>query len=274
MNTGINENPQAAKLTLELPKASGRQRLERLGISIVVLAAFIWAAKGAELYKFAELVTSWANMVDYGAGFLHPDFIDWKDFVAQMVVTLHMALWGTGLALIGAIPCGLLCSANITSPALYVPLRRVMDALRSINELIFAMLFVSAVGLGPFAGVLALFLHTLGVLAKLFSEAVEAIAPGPVEGIRATGASRVAEIVFGVLPQVLPLWISYTLYRFESNVRSATVVGMIGAGGIGFLLLDAIRSFEYGRTAAIMLIVVGVVVMLDIVSSRMRHALI
>ena len=113
----------------------------------------------------------------------------------------------------------------------YQPVRRVLDAFRAINEMVFAMLFVVAVGLGPFAGVLALWIHTSGTLAKLFSEAVEAIDPQPVEGIRSTGASALHEIIYGVIPQVMPLWISYTLYRFEANVRSASVVGMVGAGG-------------------------------------------
>jgi phosphonate transport system permease protein len=145
-----------------------------------------------------------------------------------------------------------------------------MDACRSINEMIFAMLFISAVGLGPFAGVLALFMHTTGTLAKLFSEAVEAIDPQPVEGIRATGANKVQEIAYGIIPQVVPLWISYSLYRFESNVRSASVVGMVGAGGIGMLLWDAIRSFNYGATAAMLIILVVVVSLLDLVSAGVR----
>ena len=104
-----------------------------------------------------------------------------------------------------------------------------MDACRAINELVFAVLFVVAVGLGPFAGVMALFVHNLGIIAKLFSEAVEAIDPYPVEGIRATGASKLQEIVYGIIPQVAPLWISFSLYRFETNVRSATVLGVVGA---------------------------------------------
>jgi phosphonate transport system permease protein len=145
-----------------------------------------------------------------------------------------------------------------------------MDAARAINEMIFAMLFIAAVGLGPFAGVLALCVHTMGTLAKLFSEAVEAIDPRPVEGIRATGAHGLEEIVYGVIPQVLPLWISYTLYRFESNVRSASVVGMVGAGGIGMLLWETIRGFEYEQTAALLLIIVVVVSLLDLVSAMIR----
>src|SRR3546814_11124149 len=110
------------------------------------------------------------------------------------------------------------------------------------------MLFVVVVGLGPFAGAMALFVHTTGILAKLFSEAVEAIDPRPVEGVRATGANAVEEVVYGVIPQVLPLWISFSLYRFESNVRSASVVGLVGAGGIGTVLWAIIGSFQYAET--------------------------
>jgi phosphonate transport system permease protein len=145
-----------------------------------------------------------------------------------------------------------------------------MDCCRAINEMVFAMLFIVAVGLGPFAGVLALWIHTTGTLAKLFSEAVEAIDPRPVEGVRATGASALEEVVYGVIPQVLPLWISYSLYRFESNVRSASVVGMVGAGGIGVILYEVIRGFEYAQTCAVMLIIITFVSSIDIVSSRVR----
>jgi phosphonate transport system permease protein len=149
-------------------------------------------------------------------------------------------------------------------------MRRLMDAARAINEMVFAMLFVVAVGLGPFAGVLALFVHTTGILAKLFSEAVEAIDPQPVEGIRATGAHVLEEIIYGVLPQVMPLWISYALYRFESNVRSATVVGMVGAGGIGVILWEVIRGFQYTQTCTVLLMIVVTVSAIDLISSRLR----
>jgi phosphonate transport system permease protein len=107
-------------------------------------------------------------------------------------------------------------------------------------------------------------------LSKLFSEAVEAIDPQPVEGIRATGANALEEIVYGVLPQVMPLWISYVLYRFEANVRSATVVGMVGAGGIGVILWEVIRSFEYAQTCAVLIMIVVAVSVIDLVSSRLR----
>jgi phosphonate transport system permease protein len=172
------------------------------------------------------------------------------------------------------VPLGLLASANITPWWIHQPVRRVLDAFRAINEMVFAMLFVVAVGLGPFAGVLALWIHTAGTLAKLFSEAVEAIDPQPVEGIRSTGASALHEIVYGVIPQVMPLWISYTLYRFEANVRSASVVGMVGAGGIGVVLWEIIRGFQYAETAAVMIIIIVTVSLIDLVSARIRKLMI
>jgi phosphonate transport system permease protein len=222
----------------------------------------------------AELLRDSGNMATYLRDFFPPDFRDWRIYLHEMIVTLEIALWGTALAVILAVPCGLASSANIAPVWVYQPMRRLMDATRAINEMVFALLFVVAVGLGPFAGVLALFVHTTGILAKLFSEAVEAIDPHPVEGIRATGATPLAEIVFGVLPQVMPLWISYTLYRFESNVRSAAVVGIVGAGGIGALLWDVIRGFQYAQTMAIMIMIVVTVSVLDLLSARIRRTLI
>jgi phosphonate transport system permease protein len=213
-------------------------------------------------------------MAQYASGFFPPDFREWRHYLAELVVTLQIALWGTALAIVCSVPLALLASGNLTPWWVHQPVRRVLDACRSINEMVFALLFVVAVGLGPFAGVLALFVHTTGTLAKLFSEAVEAIDPQPVEGIRATGAHPLAEIVFGVIPQVLPLWISYALYRFEANVRSASVVGMVGAGGIGMVLWDVIRGFQYAQTAAVLLMLVVTVSAIDVASSALRRRLI
>jgi phosphonate transport system permease protein len=191
-----------------------------------------------------------------------------------MTVTVQIAIWGTVLAVILAVPFGLLSSNNIAPVWIVQPVRRLMDAFRAINELVFAVLFVVAVGLGPFAGVMALFISTTGTLAKLFSEAVEAIDPRPVEGIRATGATRLQEIVYGVIPQVLPLWTSLSLYRFEANVRSATVLGIVGAGGIGQVLFESIRGFQYAESAAIMVIVIATVALVDIISQQLRRILV
>ncbi len=221
-----------------------------------------------------DLIRDSGNMAVYASGFFPPDFKEWRMYIQEMVVTLEIALWGTVLAIIFAIPCGLLCSSNIVPWWIYQPMRRLMDSARAINEMVFAMLFVVAVGLGPFAGVLAIFVHTTGILAKLFSESVEAIDPKPVEGIRSTGAYPLEEIIYGVIPQVLPLWISFTLYRFESNVRSAAVVGMVGAGGIGVVLWEIIRGFQYTQTCAVMLIMILTVIIIDVISSQIRKSFI
>ena len=216
------------------------------------------------------LITESGNILTLIKDFFPPDFTDWRLYATEMVVTLQVAIWGTLLAVVCAVPLGILSSDNIVPWWVYHPVRRLMDAARAINEMVFAMLFVVAVGLGPFAGVLALWVHTTGVLAKLFSEAVEAIEPSPVEGVRSTGASFLEEVVYGVIPQVFPLWISYSLYRFESNVRSATVVGMVGAGGIGMVLWELIRSFAFEQTCAVMALIELVVVVFDMLSQQLR----
>jgi len=234
-----------------------------------VLAVLAASWKGADM-RPADLLRDGRNMAEYAAGFFPPNFREWKVYLQEMLVTLQIAVWGTALAVVCAIPFGLLCSANVAPAWVHQPVRRLMDACRAINEMVFAMLFVVAVGLGPFAGVLALWVHTTGILAKLFSEAVEAIDPQPVEGIRATGASKLEEIAYGVIPQVMPLWISYSLYRFESNVRSASVVGMVGAGGIGVVLWEIIRGFYYAETCAVMLIIILTVTVVDLFSAQIR----
>ncbi len=239
-------------------------------VLLLVLAAS-W--KGADMRPL-DLWRDSGNMATYAADFFPPNFGQWQLYLDEIIVTLQIALWGTALAVVTAVPLGLLASSNIAPWWIHQPVRRLMDAFRAINEMVFAMLFVVAVGLGPFAGVLALWIHTAGILAKLFSEAVEAIDPQPVEGIRSTGASVLHEIVYGVIPQVMPLWISFTLYRFESNVRSASVVGMVGAGGIGVVLWEIIRGFQYAETCAVMLMIIVTVSAIDLVSARIRKLLV
>ena len=238
-------------VTTPLERVKARASAERPSLSYYLgwFLAFLllaWAWQGAEIRPL-DLVRDSGNIVTLAKDFFPPNFLDWRIYFKEMIVTIHIALWGTSLAVLASIPLGFLCASNVVRPWIYQPLRRIMDALRAVNEMVFALLFIVAVGLGPFAGVLALFVHTTGTLTKLFSEAVEAIDPRPVEGIRAAGGSKIAEIVFGILPQVLPMWISFCLYRFESNVRSASVVGMVGAGGIGVILYEVIRGFQYAR---------------------------
>ncbi len=239
---------------------------------VASLLALSWGP--TEMSKITLLFTDWRNMAEFAAGFARPDFGEWQSYMAQMLETVQIALWGTALAVLIGIPFSIFSSSNVAPVWIVQPVRRLMDASRAINEIVFALLFVVAVGLGPLAGVLALAVHNIGVVAKLFSEAVEAIDHRPVEGIRSTGASRLQEVLFGIIPQVAPLWSSFTLYRFETNVRSATVLGIVGAGGIGQSLYENIRSFQYSQTAAIILIVVVTVMFIDIISARLRKALV
>ncbi len=251
------------------PKPGIKSSLLKVFGYALACAVLVWSYQGAEI-KPGNLINDAGNMATFARDFFPPDFREWRYYFNELVVTLHIAIWGTLLAIVCAVPFGLLAASNIAPAWVYQPVRRLMDALRSINEMVFAMLFVVAVGLGPFAGALALWIHTTGTLAKLFSEAVEAIDPQPVEGIRATGANPLEEIVYGVIPQVMPLWVSYSLYRFEANVRSASVVGMVGAGGIGVVLWEVIRGFRFDQTCAVMIMIILLVSSVDLVSSRIR----
>jgi phosphonate transport system permease protein len=262
----------SASASLPAPAAPPRASTGTLLLWGLLLALLAGSWKGADMRPL-DLLRDAGNMAEYARGFFPPDFGDWRHYLAELLVTLQIALWGTVLAIVGSVPLALLAAGNLTPWWVHQPVRRMLDAFRSINEMVFALLFVVAVGLGPFAGVLALWVHTTGILAKLFSEAVEAIDPQPVEGIRATGAHPLAEIFYGVLPQVMPLWTSYALYRFESNVRSASVVGMVGAGGIGMVLWDVIRGFQYAQTAAVLVMLVITVVAIDMVSAQLRKRL-
>jgi phosphonate transport system permease protein len=257
-----------------VPTHSMARRARSWMLWLLIGVLLVWSWGPAEMFRMTSLVTDWRNMAEFGGAFLHPDFRDWSGYLADMIVTIQIAIWGTALAAILGAPFAILSSSNICPPYIVQPVRRLMDACRAINEIVFALLFVVAVGLGPFAGVMALFVHNTGVFSKLYSEAVEAIDPRPVEGIRATGARRLPEIVFGVIPQVIPLWSSFILYRLETNVRSATTLGIVGAGGIGQSLYESIRAFRYAETAAQMIIVVAAVIVIDIVSARLRKALV
>jgi phosphonate transport system permease protein len=238
---------------------------------LVVLLAIAFGP--VELSKLPMLFSNSANIQELGRGFLKPDFTSLGVYVAKMWETVQMALWGTALAILAAVPLSLLASRNITPIYIQWPVRRFLDIVRSVPDLVIGMIFLVAVGPGPLAGVMALSIGTSGVLAKLFSEAVESIDKGPVEGVRATGGHKLHEVVWGVIPQVAPLWTSYALYRFESNSRSATVLGLIGAGGIGQLLIDSLNAFSYSDTAAIVVVIIVAVSLIDMLSQAIRGRL-
>ena len=200
----------------------------------------------------------------------------WDNTLPQTVVgatleTVQMALAGTFLALLAAFPMGFLAARN-TAPhaSVYYLVRAALNFIRTIPDLVLGLLFVAAVGLGAFAGTLALAIHTATVLGKLLSESVENIDEGVVEAIRATGAGYLQVLSFAVLPQILPDLISFTLYRLETNIRAASVLGLIGAGGIGYLMNTSFRIFQYQDAAAIVLVLIALVMLVDHLSSRLR----
>jgi phosphonate transport system permease protein len=201
----------------------------------------------------------------------------WDNTFPQTVMgatleTIQMALAGTFLALIVAFPLGFLAARNTTPhPAVYRGVRLVLNLVRTIPDLALGLLFVAAVGLGAFAGTIALAIHTATVLGKLLSESVENIDEGVVEAIRATGAGYAQILSFAVVPQILPDLISFTLYRLETNIRAASVLGLIGAGGIGYLMNTSFRTFQYQEAAAIVLVLIALVMLVDYLSSRLRQ---
>ena len=240
---------------------------------IATIFVLVLSYRQSEL-NFPVLLESGGNMAEYITSYFPPDFSYWKTYLEDTLITVSMGIWGTLLAAIAAVPLSVLASENVCPVWIVQPTRRLLDAMRAINEIVFALVFVVAVGLGPFAGVMALFIHTTGALGKLFSEAVEAIEPGQVEGVRATGASKIQEIIFGIIPQVIPLWTSFTLYRFESNVRAASVLGIVGAGGIGVALYQSFQSFDYGKVCAILIILILATTIIDTISAKLRNWLV
>jgi phosphonate transport system permease protein len=265
-NLHVGPAPQAPPR----PSTLGRNMLSTL----VLAVALGWAAQVIELRPL-ELLRDLGNIGTFLKGYLNPSFAHVRLYAWKCVITVCIALWGTVMALAIAVPLGLLGAHNLAPhPLLYHAARRVMDLFRAVNEFVFALMFVTAVGLGPFAGMLALGIHTGGVLGKLLSETVEAIDPGQVEGVTAVGAPRLHILVFGVVPQILPKFLSYILLRFESDIRSASVIGMVGGGGIGFYLWDAIRAFNDREAATVILLIVAMVICVDIISARIRRAVI
>jgi phosphonate transport system permease protein len=200
----------------------------------------------------------------------HPREIFWA-----LLETVAMAFLGTLLAAILSVPLAFLAAKNsfpFRAPRFLV--RRFLDCLRGVDQLIWALIFVRAVGLGPLAGIMAILISDIGTLAKLFSESIENIEKKPAEGVKAAGASAVQTLRFGVLPQVMPMFLSSTLYMFESNVRSATILGIVGAGGIGFQLSDRIRAYEWEQACFILILILVTVACIDWLSKQLRMKLI
>jgi phosphonate transport system permease protein len=245
----------------------------RRAVVFVGIVALAWAAwdTGADPVRLARGVP-W--VLDFIRRMIPPDLRVLPSALAGAVTTVEIALLGTAVAAVAALPLGFVSARNVAPAPLFYPARAVLNFFRSVDTLVYALVFVAAVGLGPFPGVLAVVAYTTTSLAKLYGEAIEGIDPGPVDAITATGATRVQVLRFGVLPQVLPLFLSYILYRLETNIRAATVLGFVGAGGIGFYLQTYLRMIDYAAASTVLLVTVAMVMIVDGVSSRLRDRLV
>ncbi|OFX13235.1 MAG: phosphonate ABC transporter, permease protein PhnE [Armatimonadetes bacterium RBG_16_58_9] len=202
-----------------------------------------------------------------------------KDAGPRMLETIYLALLGTAWSLVFALPLSFFGARNLMSGArplklIYGLIRALFTALRSVEVLIFAVIAVAAVGIGPFAGVLALAIHGVGALGKLYSEAIESIEHGPIEAIRSTGANEVQVVMYGVVPQVVPQFIAFTLYRWDINVRMATVIGLVGGGGIGYQLIQYMNLLQWRQAATAIWLIAGVVMLMDYASAVIREKIV
>ena len=245
----------------------------RWGTGSLVVAAFLWSAWATEV-SAARLVEGLPFMRDFLRRMLPPDPSVLGNAVSGATQTVEIAVVGTLTAAVLALPLGFAAARNAAPPWLFYGARSVLNVFRAVDTLVYALFFVAAVGLGPFPGVLAVVVYTVTVLAKLYSEAIEAIDPGPVEAVRATGATRLSVLRWGVLPQLVPQFLSFTLYRFETNIRAAAILGFVGAGGIGFYIQTYLRMMNYPAASAVLLVLVALVMLVDWGSSRLRAKLV
>ena len=239
-------------------------------VTLVVLAWTAWDTGSDPI----RLVRGVPWILDILRRMLPPDPSVLPSALLGAVKTVEIALLGTAVAAVLALPLGVLSARNVAPAPVFHPARAALNFFRSVDTLVYALVFVAAVGLGPFPGILAVVAYTTTSLAKLYSEAIEGIERGPVDAITATGATQLQILRFGVLPQVLPLFLSYVLYRLETNIRAATVLGFVGAGGIGFYLQTYLRAIEYAAASTVLLVTVVMVMVVDGLSSKLRARLV
>jgi phosphonate transport system permease protein len=260
--------PPAERARLERAFSVPRARfLVGLPIALVVL---LWSMGGAQ-FNFVKLGEGTVNMGEFLSRLFPPSFAKFDVIVELLVETLQMAIVGTVLGAVLSLLVAFAAASTIAPRWLYYPARWVMNIIRSVPDLVFALMFVSAVGLGPFAGILAMTLGSLGSIGKIFAEAMESVDRGPIVAMQAVGASKRQVIQYGVLPQAAPLLVSYTLLLFEGNVRGATILGLVGAGGIGLELTTAMRMYDYGHLSAIIICIIVLVTVIDQGSALIRR---
>jgi phosphonate transport system permease protein len=291
--------PDLEALKLDLLRPLPRISIKTVAILALAVAAYYWGILGTKaspmelidglpsIWNFIERMLpprfeTETRVIETGSiglfGISLPNLSTGIDYPFPLILnaiveTIQMAIVGTSLALILSAPFAILAARNISPPALYGLTRLFLNANRAIPDLIFALIFVAAVGLGPFGGVLALAVGSIGFMSKVWAEAIEAIDPQQVLAVKATGARRSQTIIFAVAPQALPMIASYSLLLFESNVRSATMLGIVGAGGIGFELQKFMSLFQYQYLLGALIIIVIVVTVIDRASDRIRKSI-
>ncbi|HJU17346.1 MAG TPA: phosphonate ABC transporter, permease protein PhnE [Stellaceae bacterium] len=256
-----------------------RSRIRTAPLRFVATLVFVLGIYGLSLYFVDfDLVRLWGGLprlAHWAAKAWPPDTHELSILSERAIETVAMAVVGTTIGVVIAAPCCILAARNLTpSRLLYAPARWFLSILRGIDSFVFALLFVAAVGLGPFAGVLGIGLHSAGSIAKLWSEAIEAVEPGPLEAAALTGANRLKVIAYALLPDVLPNLSSITLYMWEFNVRSSTVLGVVGAGGIGQELKNSVDLLDFPRLFTIILIILVMVTAIDQFSAWLRRRLV
>ena len=260
-----------------LLRPSPLRRVRIILIAVAMIGLFLHGLAALDVQP-ARLVGGIGRLGEFLWFMLPPSTGTWAKlwvYLHALAETVAIAFLGTFTAALLALPVGFLAARNVVPNAVVHFLsRRLLDTIRGVDELIWALIWVSVVGLGPFAGVLALVCANFGLFAKLFSEAIEAGDRKPVEGIASAGGGRLHAVRFALLPQVLPVIGSQVLYYFESNTRSATIIGIVGAGGIGLHLAEQIRMLEYQHVSALILMILAAVALIDQVSTRLRFALI
>jgi phosphonate transport system permease protein len=249
------------------------RRRSRWAAWAVILGAIVWSAVETEV-SLGRMIEGLPFMWDFLRRMIPPDLSVLGNALRGAMETIQIAVVGTAVAAVLALPMGFAAARNAAPPWLFYWARSLLNAFRAVDTLVYALFFVAAVGLGPFPGVLAVMVYTATVLAKLYSEAIEAIEPGPVEAVRATGATTLQVLRWGVLPQLVPQFLSFTLYRFETNIRAAAVLGFVGAGGIGFYIQTYLRLLNYPAAATALLVLIGLVMIVDFASSRLRARLV
>jgi phosphonate transport system permease protein len=270
--------PDSERLRARYPDVFNRPVSARLATPAMIAAALAIFAFGLVDLDFSP-ARIWVGLHQLGwitLMMLPPDpGSSLPLYMKALGETLSIALLGTTLAAIFALPISLLAARNIVPSRLFrFPVRRFFDTIRGVDTLIWALVWINVVGLGPFAGVLAIAVSDFGAFGKLFSEAIEAADQRQVEGIRASGGNALHEIRFGLLPQVLPVIAGQVLYFIESNTRSATIIGIVGAGGIGLQLAEQIRVLEWQKVSFLILMILVAVAVIDWISGKLRFAII